>query len=63
MESETEAAVGKANSSLNRVKDLTDKLNDVKRKYTENELKVQLAQSEADTASSLAEQAELVCTI
>ncbi|XP_013395107.1 laminin subunit beta-1 isoform X3 [Lingula anatina] len=58
VESETDAALGKANASLEAVQNLTTKLEDVKKKYVQNELSVQRAKGEADGAMKMANKAE-----
>ena len=62
---ESEAAAGQetSNRTLVRVLDLKDRLGDVKVKYTENQINVDKATTEAEEAERLANEAEKVGNI
>ena len=63
VESETTEGAEKSNQSLAKVNDLRDRLDDLKQKYTENEINVRRATEEASTAEEHAEKAEEVGVI
>ena len=59
---ETTDGVKKSGETLVRVNDLKDRLNVLKTSFTENEINVQRAATEADRAEELANQVEQVRT-
>ncbi len=63
IESETASARDKSNRTLRQVGELQDRLDKLKKKYLENEISVQKAEREAESAESLADRAEEVGTI
>ncbi|XP_006825989.1 laminin subunit beta-1-like [Saccoglossus kowalevskii] len=58
IESETSAALEKARDSLNKVEDMDDQLDDVKRKFTDNEINIDNAAEAAKQADELADDAQ-----
>ena len=60
IETETTAARKTSELSVRRVDNLQDRLDALKKKYLENEINVQKAEREADSATSLANRAEAV---
>ena len=60
IETETSAARKTSERSVRRVDNLQDRLDALKKKYLENEIKVQKAEREANAAENLADRAESV---